>query len=74
MIFFVLQKEKNLLNRVKNLFSSNGSIWVSKNPYFYIDFKVGQITVESTVYSSCQALEPKNLILNCILALTFDRS
>jgi hypothetical protein len=70
MSFFVPKKGKYSLN---NAFSSNRSIWVSKYPLFYADFRIG-------VASSNQKLKQKygfqkkykslkNLVF---LTLTFD--
>jgi hypothetical protein len=53
--FFGPKKEKNSLNRVKNCFPSNWSIWELKNPYFYAD-EMGLLTF---VTSSYQKLAPK---------------
>jgi hypothetical protein len=37
--FFGSQNFKGSLYKVRNFFSQNRPIWVSKDPYFYADFK-----------------------------------
>jgi hypothetical protein len=37
--FFGAKKVKNSPYKVRNIFSQNRPIWVSKDSYFYADFK-----------------------------------